>query len=325
MKVMWSFPLFVLLMACSGESKISSKEKVTDAIPEMVDDVEKVVATLNRDASIRIAGSETLYPIVSELMSIFTELHPKATASVVGGGSNVGYQKLIDGETNIANSSYMLDSAQVMAMGTPLVPVMIGTDAVAIITHPRVGIESITLQQLEEIYTGKLTNWQELGGSNEEIVLYGRNESSGTYHYVKNKVIGAEYAASLKEMPNYKELIESVNKTRGAIGYASLGYIFSNMEKPSQDVYALGIQVEGDIPHSPYDLESVERGEYALSRPMFQYFTTPPTGQLLEFVKMELSEEGQRIMKEHGYFPLNNIQKMINEGNGLDLNATSEL
>ncbi len=282
----------------------------------------KICETLDVTADLKIGGSETEYPVALDFLKACFGDSDTTSYSLVGGGSNHGFELIKQGKIHVANCSNRLDTTKLVEArkaGANLTPIMIGSDAIAIITHSRLGIEGFTLEQLESVFSGLVDNWKEIGGPDQPIRLFGRNASSGTYGYVQDKLLQGHYSKHLVQLPHYEQIIDSVKYTRGAIGYVSLGYVYSNFEEPSSEVYAVAIRVEGDAPYSAYDLEAVERGDYALTRPLFQYINGEARGAVKALLDFELSDEGQEMLRNHGFFPLNSIQKMINSKNGLAL------
>ena len=201
--------------------------------------------------------------------------------------------------------------------GMQLVEVILAQDAVAIITHSKLGVDSLSLQQLASVFDGSITNWKELGGTNLPILLYGRNKSSGTHHYVKTRLGIEAYPESMEMMPDHQAVFEAVKQQKGSIGYVDLGHMMDANGKPTGDVWAMPVYVEGDRAYSPLESTWVESGDYPLTRPLYQYLPLNGASKLRDFVRYELSPAGQARVAQAGFIRLNNVHEEINASSGL--------
>ena len=157
------------------------------------------------------------------------KLHPKARLTVTGGGSGVGISALLSGTTDIAMASRKMkfdEKAKFQQAGKMQVEKIIAYDALAVIVNKSNTVAQLTRQQLEDIYTGKITNWKQVGGADMAIVVYSRETSSGTYEFFKEHVMkNKNYKNSVLSMPATGAIIQSVSQTKGAIGYVGLAYL----------------------------------------------------------------------------------------------------
>ena len=177
----------------------------------------------------RIKGSDTVLPIAQQTAERFMILNPSARVTVTGGGTGVGISALLDQTTDIAMASRAIkfsEKMKVKAAGEDLAEVPIAYDALAVVVHPSNPVKQLTRQQLEDIFRGKITNWQQVGGDDRKIVVYSRETSSGTYEFFKESVLkNKNYMSSSLSMPATGAIIQSVSQTRGAIGYVGLAYV----------------------------------------------------------------------------------------------------
>lgn len=270
-----------------------------------------------------IKGSDTEFDLVKSMAQEFDlQNHSDKKFVVMGGGSVSGLNALIDGTIEIANSSRRITPSehdQAIEKGVNPIQMIIAMDAIAIITNPKLGIDSLSLFQVRDIFSGKIKNWKHVGGPDKAIHLYGRDSLSGTYDFIKNKVICGEYCSSMKNMENTKAIIEAVKNDIHGIGYTGVGSLTEKNGLPSGEVWANYLYIEGGTAYSPFEYKSIENGDYPLTRPLFQYFNGVPKGRLLEFLNFELSSAGQELVRKEGYFPITSFHRQINAENGITL------
>jgi phosphate transport system substrate-binding protein len=153
------------------------------------------------------------------------------------------------------------------------------------------------MQQIKDIYTGKVTNWKDIGGPDQRIIVYGRENNSGTYVYFKDEILmGEDYTASMQSMPGTAAVVNAVSKDKAGVGYGGAAYGKGIRE----------IKVKKDANSKSYapTLENIKSGEYPISRFLFMYVKNRPTGTIKEYIDWILSDEGQKIASEVGYFPI---------------------
>jgi phosphate transport system substrate-binding protein len=269
---------------------------------------------------ISIRGSDTEVNLVLQLSESFMANHDLVSIGVTGGGSGTGIASLIDGKTDIANSSRVMSKeeyALAREKGVEPNEVIFALDAIAVITHPHLGIDSLSLKDIGAIFRGDITNWREVGGPDMAISLYGRQSNSGTFTYFREAVLHDEYSSQMKQMNGTAQIIEAIKQDKAGIGYVGVGYLMKG-GKPLGDVWAIRLYNGLSNAMSPYELEKVKQGEYFLTRPLFQYVNGVPDGILMEFIRFELSDAGQRIIAANGYIPLGEVQQEINARNGFE-------
>jgi len=247
-----------------------------------------------------VKGSDTMLNLVQRLAEGFAAVRGDVTVSVAGGGSGVGITAITNREVDIANASRAIKSKEISAaraQGVNPVEIVIALDGLAVIVNSKNPVKNLTVQQIGAIYRGEIKNWNEVGGLNKKIVLYGRQPNSGTFVFFREEVVKGEYASYMRQMNGNAQIVDAVKNDEGGIGYVGLGYI-RNVEgirplavaKSSQDQYI-----------SPLNEADVKSGAYPLTRPLYQYTNGKPKGQVLDFIRFELSPEGQKIVEEEGF------------------------
>ena len=277
-------------------------------------------STETEATQLRICGSDTELELVQSLANAYHDSLGGFEVDIVGGGSVKGITSLVAGEANMANASRrMLKSERKQAAnnGLELIEVILAQDAVAIITHSKIGVDSLSLQELADIFEGRINNWKELGGPNLPITLVGRNADSGTHHYVKSRLDLSTYPENMTLLADHSSVFEAVRAQKGSIGYVDLGHMMDENGKPTGAVWAMPVYVEGDRAYSPLESQWVATGDYPLTRPLYQYLTQRAAGSLRAFARYELSTAGQDAVARAGFIRLNNVQAEINASCGL--------
>lgn len=257
--------------------------------------------------TVKIKGSDTEVNLVLQLAEAYMENDPAASISITGGGSGVGIAALLNQKTDIANSSRELSQPEILMAnqrGVHIFPHVFAADAIAIIVHPSVGVDSLSLVDLGKIYAGDITDWQQVGGKPSPISLYGRQSNSGTFIYFREKVLGKDFSPALKQMNGTAQIIEAVKNDPGGIGYAGLGYVADHDGRPREGFKVVKISKKpGEKAFSPLNLEDIKAGFYPLTRPLFQFTDGLPTGKMMAFLEFEKSEVAQKIIEQNGYLP----------------------
>ncbi len=250
-----------------------------------------------------ITGSDSEVNLVQSMVEDFAVVNTAAEFSVTGGGSGVGIAALINGTTDVANSSRPMSEAEIAQAKTNNVnpvPIVFAFDGVAAVVNKDNPVQELTVEQLGKIYAGTITNWSEVGGENIPITLFGRQPTSGTFVFFRDLVVKGDYSPNMNQMPGTSAIVEGVTQDKGGIGYAAIGYV-----KGAAGIAALSIAAaEGAEYISPLDDGKVFGGQYAMTRPLFQYVNGKPTGALKEFFEFELSKAGQDIVVKEGFLPV---------------------
>jgi len=278
-------------------------------------------AKINADnkTDIVIKGSESEFNLIIFFSSTYKKLHPDINFDITGGGSGKGIEALLKNETHIANSSRSITDGELKEAdrnNLNIASYIIAGDAVAIITHRAVGVDSLSLNQLKSIFDGSVKNWKEVGGLDLPIVIFGRDNHSGTYHYLLDRFHLTNFPSGTSAFSYNYQIINQVETQKGAIGYVSLGAITDLRGKPYHGVWTVNMYIEGGRACSPFDIQAVKYGDYPLTRPLYQYVKKEVNSTVLDFIKFELRPEQQLNLEKHGYFPISPIHQAINKKNG---------
>ena len=250
----------------------------------------------------KVKGSDTVLPLSQKEAESYMKANPSKTVSVTGGGSGVGISALIDGTTNIAQSSRKIkfsEKQKLQEAGKQVKEVTIAYDAIAIVVNPNNKVSELTREQLEGIFTGKITNWNQVGGADLKIIPYSRETSSGTYEFFKESVLkNKNYMNGIMSMPATGAIVQSVSQTQGAIGYIGLAYL-------NKDVKALAVSYDGGKSFVAPSIASAKDKTYPIVRPLFYYYNTSDKAKVSSYIDFVLSPAGQKIVEEVGFVTLN--------------------
>jgi phosphate transport system substrate-binding protein len=253
-------------------------------------------------APIQIKGSDTMINLVQIFSEKFMEKNPNAEISVTGGGSGTGIAALINGKCDIANASREMKQTEItMAeeQGQKVKRVIVARDGLSVIVNENNTIDKLTMEEIGRIFRGEIVNWKDLGGSDVEINMYGRQSSSGTFVFFRELVVRGEYSQDMKGMNGNAQIVEAVGNDESGIGYVGVGYA-----KGATKIKILKVAASagGDYA-SPLVAEDVKSGKYPISRPLNQYIAGEATGTVRKLIEFELSEEGMKIVETEGFFP----------------------
>ncbi|GHU63823.1 phosphate ABC transporter substrate-binding protein [Bacteroidia bacterium] len=249
----------------------------------------------------KIKGSDTCLPLSQQEAENYMKANPSQTITVTGGGSGVGISALIEGTTDIAQSSRKIkfdEKQKIQEGGTVVKEVIIAYDAMAIIVHSENKVTNLTREQLEGIFTGKITNWKEVGGSDLKIIPYSRETSSGTYEFFKESVLkNKNYKSGIMSMPATGAIVQSVSQTTGAIGYIGLAYLNKNVK-------AIHVSYDQGKSFVEPSEANAKNKTYPIVRPLYYYYLTKTEKLVRPFIDYILSIEGQQTVKETGFITL---------------------
>lgn len=244
---------------------------------------------------ITVKGSDTMVIMAQKWAEVYMKDNSGVSIQVTGGGSGTGISALINGTTDICDASRQMKSSEIEKLkerfGTMGVEIPCAKDGVTIYLNEKNKVSNLTVQQLKDIYTGKITNWNQVGGSNAKIVMYSRENNSGTYVFFKDVVLkGADYSPSCQNLPGTAAVVNAVSKDVNGIGYGGAGY-------------SKGIKV-CDVNGFAPSKENVASNKYPLSRYLYMYLRNKPSGALKKYIDWILGPEGQKVVAQSGYFPI---------------------
>ncbi|MDQ1266304.1 MAG: Phosphate transporter substrate-binding protein [Bacteroidota bacterium] len=244
---------------------------------------------------ITVKGSDTMVILSQRWAEKFMNSHPEVSIQVTGGGSGTGISALINGTTDICNASRPMKQSEIQKLkerfGSLGVSIPCAKDGVTIYLNESNPVKNLSMEQLKQIFTGKITNWKQVGGNDAKIIMYSRENNSGTYVFFKDNVLeGKDYSPACQNLPGTAAVVNAVSKDKNGIGYGGHGY--------SKGVKMCS--VNGIEPSK----ENIGKGKYPVSRDLYMYLRNRPTGAIKQFIDWVLSPEGQKIVSEVGYFPL---------------------
>ena len=251
-------------------------------------------------STLTIKGSDTMVILAQKWAQAFMEANAGKVVQVSGGGSGTGVAALINGTADLANASRSIKDKEQKQLakhrGVEAVEFRVALDSLAVYVPSANKIESLTIPQLKKIFRGQTTNWKEVGGEDMPIVIYSRENNSGTYAYFKEHVLDNEdFAATAQTLPGTAAVINAVSKDRGGIGYGGIAY--------AEGVRTVKVAAEGGEPVEP-TMENATTGKYPLSRFLHVYSAGDPTGVAKEYLDFVLSDAGQKVVEGVGYYPL---------------------
>jgi phosphate transport system substrate-binding protein len=254
------------------------------------------ISTVNADRLV-IKGSDTLgAKLVPQLAEQFKAQHPGTTFDIAAEGSTTGIAAIIDGTAQIGMSSRRAKPAEVGAAsgkGVNMKPTIVAYDGIAVIVNSANPIKGLTKKQVEQIFTGDVTDWSAVGGSGGKISVYTRNTSSGTYSDFKELAMKKrDYAPSSQKMAGNEQIASEVGKNPNGAGYVGLAYTKAGGVKV--------MPIDGVTP----SVQTVLGKNYPYARPTFYYTNGEPSGLAKEFLTFTTGPAGQKIVAQVGFVPI---------------------
>ena len=294
--------LIILTAGCSSQQGVTGA-----AVGETVKSIEVL----------EVKGSDTMVQLVSTLAEEYTQFDPATRMTVTGGGSGTGIAALINGEADVADSSRAMkekEITQAKEAGITPYEFIIGRDMLSVVVNQDNPVSELTLAQISSIFKGEITNWEEVGGNNQKITLYGRQSTSGTYVFFMEEAVKGDYSPKMRNLEGSQAIVEAVKQDQSAIGYDGLGYVIDENSRILKGIKAIKIAKDQNSKYlSPLDLSN--QAEYPLSRLLYQYFAKKPEkgSALYNFLRFELSEKGQEIVTKTGFLPTTLADQKHNE------------
>jgi len=259
--------------------------------------------------SIQVKGSDTMVNLGQAWAEKYMEKNAGDFIAVTGGGSGTGLSSLISGTCDIAMSSRNIKEKEIgLAKQKGINPneIKVALDGLAVVVNPGNPVGKLTLAQLADIFTGRVTNWKEIGGNDQKIVVLSREVNSGTHVYFKEHVLRKndpnskeEFVPSALMLSSSQAIADEVAGNSSSVGYYGMGYI-SKKQKP------VAIAKDEKSEYDEPTIENVIKGKYPISRPLFLYTNGAPEGLVKKFVDFVLSKDGQDIVLATDFVPVNN-------------------
>jgi phosphate transport system substrate-binding protein len=251
--------------------------------------------------NITIKGSDTMVILGQRWAEMYMNENAGVTVQVTGGGSGTGIAALVNGGTDIAEASRPMKPREIemvkQKQGKVVFELPVAVDGLAVYLHEQNPVAELTIEQLKGIYTGSIKNWKEVGGKDERVLLYGRENNSGTYAYFKEHVLAnADYSPMVQTLPGTAAVINAVSKDPRGIGYGGIAY--------AKAVKHVRVKPDAGSPGIEPTMENVLEARYPISRYLYWYFAGSPSGDLKAFAEWVLSDEGQSLVEKVGYYPL---------------------
>ncbi|HYO52932.1 phosphate ABC transporter substrate-binding protein [Archangium sp.] len=259
------------------------------------------IAAAGPQRTVTVKGSDTMVLLGQRWAEQFMKTHPEAKLQVTGGGSGTGIAALINGTTDIAMSSRPIKDpeTQQVRQRNPTGPVelAVALDGITFYVHETNPVEALTLEQLEGIDLGDITRWKDVGGKDAPIVVYSRENSSGTYVFVKDEVLGGEdFTERAQTLPGTAAVVHAVSLELNGIGYGGSAY--------ARGIKELKVKTDARSEAIAPTARNIQNGTYPLSRRLYFYLPREASGTTKAFIDYVLSPEGQKLVTDVGYFPV---------------------
>lgn len=251
--------------------------------------------------TVTMKGSDTMVILGQKWAEVYMKEHPDTKIQVTGGGSGTGIAALVNGTTQIAQASRpMKDKEREQVRdksGAEVKEFVVAKDGVTVYVSESNPLTEISKPQLKAIYTGKVKNWKDVGGPDMPIVLYSRENNSGTYAFFKEHVLEDEdFAAAAQTLPGTSSVVNAVAKDKGGIGYGGVAY--------TEGVKALKVKKDDTSQAFEPTKEFIVSGDYPLARDLYLYTAGEPEGAVKQFIEWTLTEQGQKIVEDVEYVPV---------------------
>jgi phosphate transport system substrate-binding protein len=251
--------------------------------------------------AITVKGSDTMVILGERWAENYMTANPDIIVQVTGGGSGTGIAALINGSADICESSRAMkdkEEADLRAKrGARAVETKVALDALAIYVNAKSPIQEISVPMVARIYKGEITNWKDLGGPQHAIVLYGRENNSGTYGYFKEHVLeNKDFAPAVQTLAGTSAVVNAVKGDEFGIGYGGIAYL--------EGIHALKVKKDDATPSVTASLETAQNGSYPISRFLYFYTAGQPTRTTKKFIDWVVGPDGQKTISDVGYYPL---------------------
>jgi phosphate transport system substrate-binding protein len=252
--------------------------------------------------SFTVKGSDTMVILGQRWAETYMKEHAGTTVQVTGGGSGTGIAALINGTTDVCESSRPMkdkekEDLKAKQKGAVAIETKVALDALAVYVNDKNAIKEIAIPDLAKIYKGEIKNWKDVGGKDAAIILYGRENNSGTYSYFKEHVLeNKDFAASVQTLAGTSAVVNAIKGDENGVGYGGIAYL--------EGIRALPVKKDASAPAITPSLATAQDGTYPISRFLYFYTAGEPTGTIKKFVDWVVSDAGQKVISDVGYYPL---------------------
>ena len=262
----------------------------------------------NKSAGMQIKGSDTIVNLVQVWAEKFNKINNSTNIGVTGGGTGTGFAALLNNTCDIAMASRQVEEIEINLAKQKNISYKeftVGLDGLAVVVNKDKPVNNLTMEQLRDIFMSKIKNWKEVGGEDKQIVLLSRESNSGTHMFFKEHVIRLNNPDSKDEfsprallMPSSQAIVDEIYQNSNALGYVGIGFI-------SNQIKALAVSEKDSNEFVFPTIENVMYRKYPISRPLYLYTNGEPSGIVKEFIDYTLSEEGQKVVSETDFVPIN--------------------
>ena len=267
----------------------------------------EVRGTPQQSTYIQNTGSDTIVNLALAWAEKYQSINPDVRISVSGGGSGTGIAALINKTVDIANASRKIKPEEKQAAeknGVEPQEFTIARDAIAVIVNPHNPVNQLTLQQISDIFSGKINRWNELGGEDRPIVRLSRETNSGTHVYFLETVLRlgqkdnkTMFSTDTLLLPSSQGIVDELTQNPNAIGYDGLGYV-------TPELKVIAVAKDANSPYVTPSIETVNNGSYPISRDLYMYTVGTPTGAIAKYIQWIMSPEAQQIVSDLGFVPI---------------------
>lgn len=253
------------------------------------------------ETSVTIKGSDTMVQLGQRWAESYMKADSSIRIQVTGGGSGTGISALINGTTDICMASRPMKDKEKEQLKQKYqsagVEITVAKDGLTVFLNQANPVAELTMEQIKGIYTAKIKNWKDIGGSDAPIILYGRENSSGTYVFFKEHALDNEdFANQMQALPGTAAVVNAVKSDPNGIGFGGVGY--------AQDLKEAAIKKDAASAGVLPKKENIDNNSYPLSRPLYLYMRKTPEGKAKAFVDWVLGAEGQAVVSKEGFFPV---------------------
>ncbi len=252
-------------------------------------------------STLTVKGSDTMVILGQRWAETYMKSNPGVTIQVTGGGSGTGIAALINGTTDICEASRPMKDKEKQdtqaKRGAPAIETKVALDALAVYVNEKNPIQEISIPALHKIYAGDTKNWKDVGGPDHAIILYGRENNSGTYGYFKEHVLeNKDFAAGVQTLAGTSAVVAAVKGDPWGIGYGGIAYL--------EGIRALKVKKDDASPSVAPSLETAQNGTYPIARFLYFYTAGQPSGLEKKFIDWVVGAAGQAVIEQVGYYPL---------------------